>query len=506
MAAGPFFVVASPTMSIQIAKNFHAFSKTRIFLYRDVDETAMCAESCRNWSVFMIRMFDGRAMMAACVLGLMANALAIVPNPNLSIGKNLYVGGAVNSNWMPEVYTDGHLDFNQVASASDFALNVGEGPTKLFITWETRGDEAWVGDQYVHAASCQHNPMKGSSLENFKVMTSANSTNGVDGDWETVAEVGESGAMSRGLAIDFAGKSWFRIVAESPVTNLEEVGAYDMSKGGNDTWFFMGTSISQMGIKSIEVDSSFAQLIHARYPDYYPVMLRGGIGCVNSTGVVEGLKYYAEYVGNVKYWAIEMGTNDAWGDETGWNVATFRKNMQEIIDTAKAHGVTPVIARMIATNPDVAKWQVYQGYLDAIDELTATNNLPKGPDFFGYFSKHPEELSTSDGVHPAEKGAASMHRLWAEAMAPLYEAGKIEGEGVGDFNGIAPQNKSLRMMMPKVSVSGKSIAVSGLQEDAQVSVMDLMGHTVENRKLPAGSYLVVIRGKGLSYSAKVTVR
>lgn len=462
--------------------------------------------------------------MSSCVLGLAVGAFAITPNPNLSIGKSLYVGGAVNTNWKPEVYTDGHLDFNQVASATDFALNVGEGPSKLFITWETRGDEAWVGDQYVHAASCQHNPTAGSNLQNFKVMTSANSTNGTDGDWETVAEVGESGAMSRGLAIDFAGKSWFRIVADEAVKNLEEVGAYDMSNGGTDTWFFMGTSISQMGIKQTEVDSNFAQLIHARYPDYYPVMLRGGIGCVTSTGVVEGLKYYGEYVGNVKFWAIEMGTNDAWGGYDT-NVETFKKNMQEIIDTAKAHGVTPVIARMIATNPEVAKWQVNEAYLTAIDELTSSNNLPAGPDFFDYFSKHPEELSTSDGVHPAEKGAASMHRLWAEAVAPLYEdkSGKYDGSedkdsvagkdstAVGDSTDVKDPAAiktplSLRFSMPRINVEGHSIHVSGVAAGATVSIVSSMGQVVNGAQLAPGNYMVVIRGQGQSMTARVTIK
>lgn len=447
------------------------------------------------------------AIFAAVAFGAATSAFAITANPNVSMGKNLYVGGAVNSNWKPEVYTDGHLDFNQVASASDFALNVGEGPTKLFVTWETRGDEAWIGDKYVHAASCQHNPTEDASLQNFKIMTSANSTNGVDGDWEVAAEVGESGAMSRGMAVDFAGKSWFRIVAESPVKNLEEVGAYDISNGGNDTWFFMGTSISQMGLKQIEVDSNFAQLIHARYPDYYPAMLRGGIGCVNTDGIIDGLSSYTEYVSNVKYWAIEMGTNDAWGDETGWNVEHFKENMQKIVDAAKSKGVTPIIARMIATNPEVAKWQVYQGYLDAIDELTTKNNLPKGPDFFDYFSKHPEELSSTDGVHPAEKGAASMHRLWAEAVAPLYEAGD-SGEGSDEGSeGIAARDfKSAHFAVPRVRVADKAITVSNVNSSAGITVMDAMGHAVTNRNLPNGNYFVVIRDAGVSYTTKVTVK
>ncbi|PWJ63396.1 MULTISPECIES: SGNH/GDSL hydrolase family protein [unclassified Fibrobacter] len=445
--------------------------------------------------------FEARGFAAGlgCIAVLAASAFAITPNPNLSIGKNLYVDGAVNSNQKPGTYTDGHLDANQIASVSDFALNVGKRPSKLFITWETRGDEAWLGDRYVQVqSSCIHHHAKGSSLENFKVMTSSNSTNGVDGDWETAAEVGESGAMSRGLAIDFAGKSWFRIVTDSPVANLEEIGAYDMSNGGDDTWFFLGTSITQMGMKQSEVDSSFAQLIHARYPKYYPVMLRGGVACVTSSGVVDGLASYSEYAGNVKYWAIEMGTNDAWGG-SDYNLETFKANMQDIIDVAKRNGATPIIARMMATNPEVAGWQVHEDYLKAIEELTEENHLPKGPDFFAYFSNHPEELiGGNDGVHPNEVGAASMHRLWAEAMAPLYESGSVSDEGI--------DSRRVRFEIPEIRVTGKSIAVTGLQNNLQMTVMDVMGHAVENRNLPAGHYLVVIRDNGSSYSTKVTVK
>ena len=433
------------------------------------------------------RVFLNAALVSA-LSGASFGAFAATSSPNVSLGKNLYVAGAVNSNWKPEVYTDGTLDFNQVASVSDFALNVGEGPTKLFITWETRGDEAWAGEKYVHAASCQHSVDASASLQN---------------------------------AIDFAGKSWFRIVAESPVKNLEEVGAYDISDGANDTWFFMGTSISQMGMKQFAVDSNFAQLIHARFEDYYPAMLRGGIGCVTSQGVVDALKYYAEYVGNVRYWAIEMGTNDAWGGSNA-NVETFTKNLQTIIDTAKAHGITPIIARMIATNPEIAKWQVHQDYLDAIDKLTKDNELPKGPDFYSYFLEHPEELSTSDGVHPAEpKGGQSMHRLWAEAVAPLYKddpcAGRPDVIGCGATS--LSKIHNVNFALPKVSVNGREISISGLRENDRVTVMDAMGHVVWSgsadvsfgtsqvlQKMPAGNYFVNIRSANSNYSTKISIR
>ena len=56
-----------------------------------------------------------------------------------------------------------------------------------------------------------------------------------------------------------------------------------------------------------------------------------------------------------------------------------------------------------------------------IDELQAQYGLPCGPDLFTWFSEHPDELS-DDGVHPNRTGYESINRLWAEAVALLYEA------------------------------------------------------------------------------------
>ena len=465
------------------------------------------------------QMLCGAALGCAVACG---SAFAITANPNVSMGKPLYVSGELASYLNPLAYTDGKLDSNQVTIVNDFALNVGVGPKKLFITWDTRGDEAWMGQDYVYAQGCLHNWMIGATLQNFKVMTSANSTNGVDGDWQVAAEIGESGAASRGIAIDFEGMSWFRILASTPAIYLEEVGAFDISNGGDDTWFFMGTSITQMGMKQYAVDSNFAQLIHARFPDHYPAMIRGGVACVTSQGVADALKYYAEYAGNVKYWAIEMGTNDAW-DGSGFTVEQFTRNMQMIIDTAKAHGITPIVARMIATNPKASGWQVSQEFLDAIDKLVKDNNLPSGPDFYSYFLAHPEELM-EDGVHPANPvGGQAMHRLWAEAVLPLYEKRRPEPV-VGAGGSMAIQKtRNVKVVMPQVKVEGRSISITRLSEPVSVSIVDVTGHVVWNGRIgnpadgslessnilnevPAGNYIVKIRGATTSYKTRISIR
>jgi len=115
-----------------------------------------------------------------------------------------------------------------------------------------------------------------------------------------------------------------------------------------------------------------------------------------------------------------MGTNDAWGGGNE-NVAKFKQNLQLVIDSCKARGIQPIIARVLATNPAITKWQVHPDFQKAVDELTRANKLIKGPDLYTWFLAHPEQLNgESDGVHPNAIGAASIQKLWAEKMAFLY--------------------------------------------------------------------------------------
>lgn len=339
-------------------------------------------------------------------------AFAIVPNQNLSAGKSAYADGAAT-----DYLTDGSLTNWKNVSAKDIAIPVDSGPSKLFVTWELyeKGEVGWAN----YTVNCPHST---TSLSDFAILTSGNSTTGADGDWDTAFVVTGNEVLSRGVQIDFEGKSWVRFSSESTMGQFLEIEIFDMDNGGDDTWFFMGTSISQMGLKQQESDETqtTADLIHSQFPDYTPAMLRGGIGCINSTEVVEHLPQYLANVGNVHFWAIEMGTNDAWGGGD-WNLDTYIGNMQAIVDSAKAHGITPVIARIIATDSSKAGWQVNPLFLQALDSLVRVNELPEGPDFYGYFYEHPELLG-SDGVHPnaTTGGGQAMHRLWAEALAPLY--------------------------------------------------------------------------------------
>ncbi len=432
----------------------------------------------------------------------MCASYGITPNKLVSGGLLAHTGASTT-----DYLTDGYLTNWKSSNAKEIAINVGEGPTKLRINWESYGDCAWATD---FTSGCGHS---GVSLSNFKIMTSANSTDGANGDWEVAATIENNPVMARGVDIDFAGKSWFKFVSEGDVGQILEIEAFDMSAGGSDTWFFMGTSISQMGIKQQDTDSTTAQLIHARYPEYTPAMLRGGIGCINSTEVVEHLNEYLEYAGNVKFWAIEMGTNDAWGGGD-WNLNTYVSNMQTIIDSAKAHGITPVIARIIATDSAKAGWQINPAFLKAVDKLVEDNDLPAGPDFYAYFKEHPEQLA-SDGVHPngETKGGQAMHHLWAEALAPLYAVGDTAS---GDFTEVVRSSAVSRFVTPSISLQERNVVVQNLPENAEISLFSAKGQVVAHKKalrssavfenLPAGKYIAVIRGLGVSFAEPLQLK
>jgi lysophospholipase L1-like esterase len=336
---------------------------------------------------------------------------------------------------------------------------------------------------------------------------------------ETAIRGGDQQFVQRYLSCKSAGdanrSSVLSMVSTEESGPLLEIEAFDVSNGGNDTWFFMGTSISQMGIKQQDDDQSktMADWIHEKYPQYNPAMLRGGIGCINSTEVVAHLSEYLAYAGNVKFWAIEMGTNDAWGGGD-WNLEIFRKNMQTIIDSAKAHNIVPILARIIATDSAKAQWQINPKFLEAIDSLTVQNKLPKGPDLYTYFREHPELLA-SDGVHPnGETGGGHMiHQLWAEALYPLYE----NESGSGEVKIITQNTTHLKEQ--QVRVQGRTIRIIGaLEPEFKVMLLNPIGQVLETHKIkstdnvefktnaPIGNYILVIQGQNTAITTQVTIK
>lgn len=332
---------------------------------------------------------------------------AVVPNPRISVGKPLQASPASNASLL----VDGRFGMAwNYAAGSWAAVQVGAGPSKVLVTWNDASGN-W-SDAIPSAGVCQAGTTFPSS---YRILTSANSTNGADGTWDTLARVTGNVAAARAHVLEFAGASWVKMLVLAGSGRMDELEVYDASKGAADSWFFMGTSITMMTFKSSIADSSFADLVHARVPTNTPSFVRGGVPCINTGNVVASLGAYLDHMAGSRYLAIEMGTNDAWGGGT-WNLANFTRNLQTIIDSARGRGMEPILARVLATDSARAGWQIHPAYPRAIDSLAKSNGLIAGPDLDGWFRAHPQELN-SDGVHPSAEGGQSIQRLWAETMA-----------------------------------------------------------------------------------------
>jgi len=335
-------------------------------------------------------------------------AAAVTPTPRISVGKPV----VLNAN----AYAAANLVDGKFGTAwyyapnSWAAIHVGSGPSKVLVNWNDVSGN-W-SDLIPSAGVCKSGTKFPSA---YGILTSKNSTDGIDGTWDTLTRVTGNVVSARAHLIDFTGASWVKMLITEGSGGIDELEVYDASNGAADSWFFMGTSITMMTFKSSIADSNFSDLLHARVPANTPSLVRGGVPCINSSQVLTSIKDYLDNMAGSHYVAIEMATNDAWGGGD-WNLANYTRNMQAIIDSIRGRGMEPIVARPIATDSARAKWQIHPGYLNAVDSLTKSNRLTPGPDLDAWFRAHPEQLN-SDGVHPNAVAAQAIQRLWADAMA-----------------------------------------------------------------------------------------
>jgi hypothetical protein len=225
-------------------------------------------------------------------------------------------------------------------------------------------------------------------------------------------------------------------------------------------------------------------------------MIRGGISCIYAKYIAYDITRYLNMTRDVKYWAIEMGTNDAYWGNTD-SLAFFIKGMQIIIDSCKAAGIQPIIARLLATNPTAAgmtapKWQVNMAFETVIDSLTKVNNLIAGPDLYTYFLNHPEEHNP-DGIHPNPTGCASIQRLWAQKMDSLYNVkSAIESSGESIIAKSA-RNITLSSIKGQLKAHASSAGVLRLFSTNGVLFKTMKIPAAGTYSLPSGNGLCIAR-------------
>ncbi len=283
------------------------------------------------------------------------------------------------------------------------AIDVGRGPSRILVSWTSSGNHDWLDRKY------------GAPVD-YRIETSADSTDGADGTWRTALTVTGNPARSRAHAVDFRGQRWVRMVVTglSPDVAyglfLDEVDVHDVSRGGDDVWVFFGDSItSQVYDRAPGHQPSFPEVIARSHPGFFPATVSAGFGSLHHFDAVRRIDEVLEANPEARVIALGFGSND-------WNPDAFRGDLVEVVRKVQAAGRIPIVARIPFR---VGSPEDFAARLNAVvDEVTERFGLLPGPDLYSWFKEHPEQLP--DGLHPDDEGSREAIRRWAAAAAPLY--------------------------------------------------------------------------------------
>lgn len=290
------------------------------------------------------------------------------------------------------------------------ALRVGKGPKNLLFTWYSDYSFDYLDDTSL-------------APQGYTLAVSADSTDGVDGNWQTVATVNDNHARAREHLLPFAGMSWVKMTitaaqphASQPDIRIDELEAYDAAALGSQTYVFSGDSITATAYNRFAGNlPAFADLVSACFPKHAALTLDEGFGGWTSDGAARDIQSWLALNPGMRYWLVEWGTNDALN---GAAPADFRASLQTVVTAIiQAHGV-PILAHIPYSTQQPGLDGEIQQLNAVVDDVSAANGLLAGPDFYTLFQQHPDYLGP-DGIHPSPAGAVAMNAAWYQTLRPL---------------------------------------------------------------------------------------
>jgi acyl-CoA thioesterase I len=328
------------------------------------------------------------------------------PAPLISLGAWTTGSGSdtlrlVDGRFRGATWSGGHPT---AARPAWVAIRLQRSYRKLLLTWTSSHNHDYFEQFY-------------GAPRDYRIETSADSTDGEDGRWTLVADVRENPVRSRAHAVPFAGQRWVRMVVTRLPEKvspwglfLDEIELHDLSAGGDDVWVFLGDSISA-GVfdRADERRPSFAESVAVLHPGYTPAMINAGLPRLRSWEAIDRVDQVLALNPEATVVAITLGSNDA-------DLDKLRAALGGIIDKIQAAGKIPLLARI----PYQTKYD--QDYVavknQVVDQLIRERGLIPGPDLYGWFKARPGRLH--DGLHPDGPGSVDMSREFARAAAPLY--------------------------------------------------------------------------------------
>ncbi len=275
---------------------------------------------------------------------------------------------------------------------------------RLLLVWSSSHNHGYFEQEY------------GAPVD-YRIETSADSTDGADGHWTTAVSVTGNPVRTRAHAVPFAGRRWIRMVVTALAPGgarwglfLDEIELHDLSRGGDDVWVFLGDSITAGVFDRADVHRpDFADAVAALHPGYEPAVVNAGLPRLRSWEVLARLDEVLALNPDARVVAVTIGSND--GD-----LGRFGDALGRIADRIRAAGKIPLIARIPFQTVYDADYVAVKD--PVLDRIVADRGLLPGPDLYGWFRAHPDRLA--DGLHPDGPGSVDMCRLFAQAAAPLY--------------------------------------------------------------------------------------
>lgn len=334
--------------------------------------------------------------------------------PLISVGKPVFGTG------VPGRMADGGFGYVDDPGAwasttgSWVAVQVGAGPSQVLVGISSD----LVGSSYT-----------ANSFASYRLQTSPDSTNGVDGTWTTRVTVTGNPVMSREHLIAFSGESWVKLILDSAAGDrLDELLVWDASAGTPDTFVGLGDSITHGWMQRLTFfgggnTPSFQTRCASRRPGHFPLQVNCG-----ATG--QGSAYWQSNIASVlamhadcKYWLVAVGINDATTMPSG--LASFRSAMTSVLEAIVAAGRVPIVARVSWTGAagygggDYETCQIRYLNDNGIDWLIA--NVPgvrRGPDLYAVTYANRVAWALETDPHPNNEGQKGWSETWAAWVAP----------------------------------------------------------------------------------------
>lgn len=297
-----------------------------------------------------------------------------------------------------------------------------------------------------------------SNPRDYELQISADSTDGIDGTWQTVATITGNNRSQRThkLTVPSGGFHWFRMrVTDGNADETGETGRdfglreirlfapKDGSTGTLDSFVIYGDSLTASNFETIGTLGLAAKVREIRGVEQAMMLTTFGLAGQNSSGFVNQTDItYDIYDAlaldnmqqNARFWGIGIGTNDALDQPetiglSGFNITEYSGRLDAVVADLVAMGRVPIVARIPDTDESRGGYGTLatkRKLLADIDTIAAKYRLIPGPDLYTEFRLNIETEGSSylggDGTHHSDAGMLKMIDMWGEAFVTAVPA------------------------------------------------------------------------------------